>query len=100
MIRNSFKYQKSRGEVNNEPSLTIPGQSQSVAEMLARVNNGFPVGSDWRLEWDDEEFETPMPKVNDLTDVDDIKMSIADTKRKIKEQREKAVLNKSDNPQD
>lgn len=73
------------GSVNNDPSMTVPNQVQSLEEMLRRVNNGFPLMKNNNLEWAEEEDEIPMPKINDLTDIDDANQYIKETFTKAKQ---------------
>ena len=34
---------ESKGEVNKQPSMTVPGQTMSVAEMVERYRRGLPI---------------------------------------------------------
>lgn len=61
------------GKSDFEPSETIQGQSLSISQMLARINNGMP------LEYRAGEYyneTTPQPRITDLTDYDLIKNEV------------------------
>jgi len=76
MYKTPFNSEPDKGEVTSMPSVTIPGQTLSIAEMLNRINNGQPISRN-QLEFTNE--DEPFPKVKDLTDLDDVKQSINDT---------------------
>lgn len=79
---------------NTEPSLTVPGQVMTLAEMLIRISSGEEIKKDNRLPYNYNVMEEPEPKVNDLTDLDDIRNEITQTKEKYRKSQEKQEFNK------
>nr|QJB21623.1 MAG: hypothetical protein [Microvirus sp.] len=70
------------GELNSGITLTIPGQVQSIAEMLRRIENGQPIQRNG-LDYNNEDI--PLPIIKDLTDIDDVKQTINQTFAKQKQ---------------
>ncbi|QCQ85014.1 hypothetical protein [Blackfly microvirus SF02] len=75
-IKNSLNYQHSnqQGEINLLPSLTVPDETMTIQEILARHSHGLPtVGAtrvplyDENIDENDPEF-IPDPKHMDLAD--------------------------------
>lgn len=55
------------GEINNEPSMTVPDQSMSLSEMVRRYASGLPVkGARVPLyeDTDDDDFNESMPDLS------------------------------------
>lgn len=60
-----YDYKKQSYTTITEPSLTIPGQSMTVNEMMERHTRGLPVDGTKIPMWDDE--ENPYGFINPLT---------------------------------
>lgn len=65
VIRNHYnsKYFQKKGEVNEEPSLTIPDQSYTVQELLARFASGLPMSGQKIPMYDGEEETNDLEKL-------------------------------------
>lgn len=70
-----FKYQfdpeytgSNDGEVNNEPSQTIPDQNLSVKTLLERHTRGLPMQANYH---EGEYFGIEIPRIDDLTDLEE-----------------------------
>lgn len=61
-------YVPSMGEVNNEPSQTIPGQEIPIRTMIEKQRQGMIILGNGLDYTDDDQ---PMPRLNDLTDLDE-----------------------------
>lgn len=59
------------GEVNNEPSQTVPDQSMSMSEILRRFAKGLPLGNEQvpLYEGEDDLFNGINPKTLDLAEM-------------------------------
>lgn len=85
IIRDTFnsKYFPKRGEINNEPSLTIPDQEMPIGDMMRRLANGLPLNG--KVPLYAEEGDMP----------DTSKMDLAEKEALIKEvQEEVQEINK------
>lgn len=69
-----YSYKPKPGRKFTKPSLTEPGQGIDIETVVRKHNAGVQPVEDWRLEWIDT--ETKMPKLLDLTDIDEQKMFI------------------------
>lgn len=72
--KTAYNAEPEKGEVNSSPSLTIQGQTISIAQMLTRINNGMPI--EMRNFEYLSDISEPMPKFRDLTDLEDISNEI------------------------
>jgi len=43
-FKNLFNYVEYKGQVNNQPSLTVPDQAMTIKDILTRFSRGLPVG--------------------------------------------------------
>ncbi len=81
------------GEENNMPSLTVPDQSLGIKELLLNHTRG--ISSNVKI-YEGEYYETEIPIIDDLTDLDfyrqDIKRREIALKAKIKEEHDEKVL--------
>ncbi|AXL14928.1 hypothetical protein [Microviridae sp.] len=82
-----------RAEINTEKSLTIPGESKTVKDMLQRAMSGMPVTHAQDVHYFDEEnmdliHEHFSPHF-DLTDLDAIKLRQKELSKVIKEAEER-----------
>lgn len=68
-IKTNYNYRDvlPTGEINNEPSLTVPDQSLTVSEILSRFTRGLPV-SGARIPIYDVDDDMPDPRTMDLAD--------------------------------
>jgi hypothetical protein len=59
MIKTQYnrKEHDKTGEINNQPSCTIPDQSISIPEMISRYTRGLPLGAGIRTPYYDDEPE-------------------------------------------
>lgn len=73
----------SQGEINTDPSMTVAGESMPIKDMLIRYSNGIPIKTDPRLRWADEEYDQPLPSINDLTDIDNVKEFMDNIKKNV-----------------
>lgn len=81
MYKTHFNSKPTKGQYFKKPSQTIQGQTMTVAQMLERINNGMPITYNQNLEWSDD--EEPLPRIKDLTDLDEIKEYVNSVKDKI-----------------
>lgn len=80
------------GEVNNEPSMTIPDQTMSIRTILERHSRGLPVGGSLDVYYDEDDT-MPDYRTLDLSEIADLKQEVKDTIEKHK----KKVINNVDN---
>lgn len=73
------------GEINDQPSETIPDESMSIREILARFAQGLSVGGG-RTPIYDEDDDFPDPRTLDLAEIQDLReryeAELADRKAK------------------
>lgn len=66
----------SRGEVNNDPSMTIPGQSYTIKEILERFTNGQSLNiqktGSYQENPDFDDITLNSNTIQDLTDFDEV----------------------------
>lgn len=87
----------STGQVFQEPSLTQPGMAMSIAEMFVKFQQGVKMDADGRLIWLDEENGEPLPRFNDLTDMDEAKEYTQSVFKKAKKAPERRQMNEQTN---
>ena len=92
-LRKQFNYYDMPGETNNSPSLTVPDQTLGIKELLNNHTRG--ISSNVKM-YEGQYFDTEIPQIDDLTDLDafreDIKAREKALKAKIKEENDKKVL--------
>lgn len=95
--RYNYDAEKVKGEYMFGPSLTVPGQTESIQHMIKRMQIGEPVTYDNRLIWEKEDINIPFPRIQDLTDLekiteeyDEINKRIEKAQETLKERREKS----------
>ena len=63
--------------------LTLPDQSMTLQEILARVQRGQNTGNyidgTYNVDNDIDDFDAEMPEIQDLTDIDEIQRNVNDT---------------------
>lgn len=84
------------GEVNNEPSLTVPDQTMSIQTILERYSRGLPIGGRTD-EYYDEEDTMPDYRTLDLTDIAQLQKNVKDTIENYKNNVSTSVDNSVDN---
>lgn len=75
--------QKRKEERNLLPSLTVPDQSMSVAEIMRRYANGLPIGGAKVPLWEEDEDFYPDVRTLDLAEIQDIIQSGHDAKEQL-----------------
>lgn len=73
-IKSPMHRGSSPGQKFSKPSLTVPGMAMTIAEMFVKFQQGITMDADGRLVWEDEEYDQPLPVLNDLTELDDLKL--------------------------
>lgn len=92
---NNLDLKPRKPEVNNEPSMTIPGESYTVTELLGRSMRGMDIRLMERhgIYEDDPDYDSDMLILRkpdlDLTDIDSIGRRLERTKQLIKERAQK-----------
>lgn len=56
------------GEINTEPSLTVPDQTMSIREIMARYARGLPIDGARVEIWEGEDSDLPDPRTLDLAE--------------------------------
>ena len=93
-----------KGQVNNEPSKTVPDQSMTLRELLVRYAKGLPLEGQKNPIWEGEEgFDIDTQKL-DLAEIEELKQKaeeeLKDIGERIKEEvkeKNKKKTNKEDN---
>jgi len=85
------------GEVNDMPSMSVPGQVQPLSELIRRLRSGMEAPLN-NQEWEEEDNEIPFPVIKDLTDFDILKENYQKKQKKYAEHKQKLVdlKNKTD----
>lgn len=65
-----------KGEVNNQPSMTVPDQTMSVQEILKRYAKGLPLDGQKIPIYDGEDDYLPDPRHMDLADRQELREQI------------------------
>lgn len=82
MVINQFSaiQRKTQGEVNNEPSLTIPNQSLTVRDILERFTRGMMIPDSAQPHYFDgeEDFDAVDPRLEKDFDLSDVSRLMAD----------------------
>lgn len=86
-IRTFYQPGQMPGEVNNDPSKTIPDQSMSIAEIISRTQKGLPV-TGVRVPMYNETEDGIMPDLRnmDISEIYELKQRIAAKERAIRKQ--------------
>lgn len=92
-MKKHYEYVRKDGEINNDPSLTVPGQARSLAKMIEQQQNGMVLLSNGLYYTEEED---PPYTLNDLTDIDEARKNIEHFKRKVlKIKKENELTNKT-----
>lgn len=91
-LRHSLNYEGSKGEVNTQPSETVPDQSLTVKEIYQRFASGRPLSKSRNLHFTGDDF-FPESRSLDLVDMHDEYLNAsqarADAENKLQEQAAK-----------
>lgn len=85
---------ETKGEVNNEPSLTIPDQSMTLKELLVRYAKGLPLADAKTPIWEGEEGFDIDPKRLDLAEVEELAEKAREELKAINERVKQEVAKK------
>lgn len=85
----------SKGQVFEQPSLTQPGMAMTVAEMFVKFQQGVQFDADGRLIWDDDDTGEPLPRLNDLTELEEYKIQNREVLKKAKSKPAGPITNES-----
>jgi len=87
-VRNTRSGSLAKGEINRYPSLTLPDQSMSIAEIVTRFVRGQPLPAAAGAYYAGEDDDTPNLDAMELTDAMDYmeasKNFIKDTDKKLR----------------
>lgn len=86
-LRHQLRYVPVPGEVNNNPSMTVPDMSLSVQEILQRYAQGRPLSVSSNLHFTGDDY-TPDVRKMDLTELEDMRRQNAE---RINELQQKLV---------
>ena len=80
-----FNYEQYQGEVNNEPSQTIPDETYSIREILQRFSRGLTTTSKMGF-YDEEDYHPDLSKM-DLVDreeyIENVRLQLTDLQDKL-----------------
>lgn len=79
-----LNYEPSVGEINNQPSMTVPDQALSLKEILRRYASGQPLDG-MREGWFDDENDLPDLNTLDFADREDL---LAEMRAKVESLRQ------------
>ena len=86
-FKNILHYTPFKGEVNNEPSLTVPDQTMSMRTILERHSRGLPFTDGKEPIYHGEDEFIPNPLSLDLVD----RQEMAELRNKVAEIKDKAA---------
>lgn len=71
IFKNHYNSNPDEGEINDQPSETVPDQSMSVSEILRRFASGLPLGGEKvpLYEGDEDLLDGINPKTLDLSEI-------------------------------
>lgn len=75
-----------KGEVFTKPSKAVPGQSISIQLAVERARQGLPV-TGRRIFYDPPGATRPIPRINDLTDLEDLENYVNEVKNRFDDAR-------------
>ena len=79
----NIEFDPNKGFKTEQPSLTVPGQSLTIEELLNRHSSGQPLTYSQHLQYQEDMGEEPIPIFQDLTDIDDMRAKQAEIKAKL-----------------
>lgn len=92
-FKTQYNATPSIGEINNEPSMTVPDQTLSMKDILRRFRQGLPITGAKAPVFDDDGSEEYFPDLSkmDLADrqqaIEDAQVELASLKTKIEEEK-------------
>lgn len=98
--RYTYDHTKVKGQDNFGASLAVPGQTETVRQMLIRMKGGESIPIDNRLQWETEDIEIPFPKIDDLTDLDAITEKYDEISKRINKAKEALLKEKEKQEED
>lgn len=93
MNADQFPYE---GEINTQPSMTVPDQTMSIQTILERYSRGLPIGGRTD-EYYDEEDTMPDYRKLDLTEIAELQSNVKTTIENYKNNVSTSVDNSVDN---
>lgn len=96
IIKNSLNAHEfeTKGEVNNEPSQTVPDQSMSLRELLIRYAKGLPLEGARTPIWEGEEGFDRDPETLDLAEREELAEKAREELKEINERIKNEVSSK------
>lgn len=92
-----LNYQPAKGEVNNQPSETVPDQAMSIKEIMTRYAKGLPLGGAKTPTWDEED-DLPDLRTLDLEERAELKLLYEAELAEIAQKRKNALENGQPDP--
>jgi len=83
---NAFSVPETEGEINVEPSQTIPDHNMTMREIVSRYTRGLPINTKVPI-YDGEEEYYPDPRSLDLTEIQALKDQAATTIKKYRDEQ-------------
>lgn len=77
MFRTIINYEPYKGEINNQPDMTIPDQTMSIRTILSRYAHGFKPESIGEPVYHGEDEYIPDPRTLDLVDRQEMHQNIS-----------------------
>ena len=87
-----------QGEVNNDPSLTIPDEALSIQEILVRHARGLPTTGQRVPIYLGEDEEFPDPRKMDISEREALKKELKQEIKELTKPKPKPVENRPENP--
>lgn len=96
IIKNSLNAHEfeTKGQINNEPSQTVPDQSMSLRELLIRYAKGLPLEGAKTPIWEGEEGFERDPETLDLAEREELAEKARQELKEINERIKKKVAEK------
>lgn len=95
MFKNILHYQPYIGEVNQQPSLTVPDQTMSMRQILARHSRGLPISNGKEPIYHGEDDYIPDPRTLDLVDRQEYAEKLQETVKTYKQQAAEKAAEKA-----
>lgn len=93
-IKNLFNANPDEGQINNEPSQTVPDQSMSLRELLVRYAKGLPLEGARTPIWEGEEGFDRDPETLDLAEREELAEKARQELKEINERIKNKVAEK------
>jgi hypothetical protein len=95
-IINMLNVEPTKGQTNNEPSMTVPDQSMSLRELLTRYARGLPLEGAKTPIWEGEEGFDKDPETLDLAEREDLAEKAREELKNIEEKIKNSKKKKTD----